>query len=233
MGYAWYKRQELRPSFPSFSLWWIIVLFFGIMAFGPTLHVCGIPILPGIMPYALFQTVFPPLKLSGCPARMMVMVMLSGSVISAMGLTLISQYAGIKRIVTAVVIGFLLLIDFLPSPVPASEIGIPEYVGQLKRLPNIGGLVDTITDPTLALYYQTIHGKPLADGYISRYPTSVLGEMKRKYQTFRKYDYLSLVTQYNIRYLLTSSEIDSSNNEAILTVLYDKNNIRLYRIDAR
>jgi hypothetical protein len=97
------------------------------MALGPTLHIAGKPMLNGMMPYIFLQELFPPLKLSGVPVRMMVMVMLSGSVISAIGLRILFRQFTRKHILIGGILGFLLLFDFFPKPIPSSKIIIPEY----------------------------------------------------------------------------------------------------------
>jgi len=91
IGYVWFNRKKCHLQVPSLPLWYVILFFFGIMALGPALHIVGKCIYAGIMPYDILQILFPPLRLSGCPVRMMVMVMLSASVISAIGLCMLFQ----------------------------------------------------------------------------------------------------------------------------------------------
>ncbi|WP_129633432.1 hypothetical protein [Candidatus Oscillochloris fontis] len=196
--YTWRKRQEIRILYPSLFLWYGICFFFGIMALGPVLHFGGERIFTGIMPYTLLQTFFPLLKLSGCPVRMMVMVMLGASVISAMGFAfLFQQIRSIRRrVLIGGIFGIMLLFDFLPNQIPSTNIIIPEYVEILRDLPENGGLIDTITLPTIALYYQTIHNKPIGDGYISRYPTSVITEYDKKLKSIQEQDYFVLMREH-------------------------------------
>ena len=103
---------------------------------------------------------------------MMVMVMLSAAVISAICLQNIFQRIGDKYIFIALILGLFLFVEFLPKPLPITKVYIPEYVNLLKDMPKNGGMIDAI-DPPFSLYYQTIHEIPIATGYISRYPTSV------------------------------------------------------------
>lgn len=67
-------------------LWYFILIFFTIMSLGPALHIWGWEIPFIRFPYALFEMVFPPLKVSGVPVRMIIMTTLSAAVISAMGI---------------------------------------------------------------------------------------------------------------------------------------------------
>ncbi|MBN1877235.1 MAG: hypothetical protein JXA33_23635 [Anaerolineae bacterium] len=229
--YGWYKRREIRLRYASFFLWYGVLLFFGIMALGPALQVGGASLFEGIMPYNVLQTLFPPLKLSGCPVRMMVMVMLSASVISAMGLPLLFQQLHSKKILIGGLLGIMLFFDFLPKPLPATRIIAPEYIHLLKNLPDDGGIMDTITPPSIALYYQTIYEKPMADGYISRYPTSVFTEYGKKLQAIQTRDYFTLMEEYDIHYLLASSKIaNHSCNAVLLEPLYEDSNVNLFQI---
>ena len=233
MGYAWWTRRDTHLRCPSFSLWFWLLLFFGVLALGPVLSVAGNPIVTRIMPYNLLQKVFPPIKLSGCPVRMMVMVMLSASVICAIGIQAFFQQKSVQRATIGAVFLAVLFVEFLPRPIPASRDPAPEYVELLKNLPNDGGLVDTTSSKFLALYYQTIHGKPLAGGYISRIPTSVNKDWQILSKAVQEQDYRALGEQFHMRYLLTSSQtpIAASPSKVLLKLLYDSPDVRLYRIE--
>lgn len=231
--YTWCKRREIRLRYPSFFLWYGILFFFGIMALGPALHVSGVRVFTGIMPYSLLQALLPPLKLSGTPIRMMVMVMLGASMISAMGLPLLFQRIRSERIriFVGIILGLMLFVEFLPKPLPTTRISAPEYIYLLKSLPANGGLIDMITPPTIKLYYQTIHDKPIADGYISRYPTSVMTEDNEKVQSIQAQDYRALMEKYNIHYILASSKImRNSGDTDLLKPLYEHNTVALFQI---
>ena len=49
----------------------------------------------------------------------------------------------------------------------------------LKKLPGNKGVIDIIPEAGTALFYQTIHEKPMTFGYIARIPTSVYAEYDR------------------------------------------------------
>lgn len=228
--YAWYKRQESRSRCSSFFLWYSVMLFFGIMALGPALRVGGRRILPGIMPYEILQTVFPLLNLSGTPVRMMVMVMLSAAIISAIGLNALFQRVSTKHIFIGGILGFLLFFDFLPKPIPSSKIDIPEYINLLKELPKNGGMIDSVNPAPIALYYQTVHEIPMAGGYISRNPTSVWTGRREKYSALKSQNYLKLLKDYNIHYIVTSSIMSNTTCQSPLTLVCDTQGVKLYAI---
>jgi len=228
--YVWIHRHKCRLNVSSLYLWYGILFFFGIMALGPALHIGGKRIFAGIMPYDILQTLIPPLKLSGCPVRLMVMVMLSASVISAIGLCMLFRRLNPTRsLFIGAILGAVLLFDSLPKPIPSSKIPIPGYIDLLKNLPENGGIIDTINPGPIKLYYQTIHERPMGDGYISRYPTSVYKEYVKKIQAIQTCEYTRLLEEYNICYLLTSSEIKDVSSDALKS-LYGDNKIILFQI---
>jgi hypothetical protein len=124
--------------------------------------------------YRGLEWVFPPLKMGGVPMRMMVMVYLAGSVIAACA---IADLIGLMRWKSLLVIAPLLVLwnfETWPKPQPTTEAKYPFWVTELAKQPP-GAVIDTTYQKylSLPLYYATGHGKPIAEGYISRYPRSV------------------------------------------------------------
>jgi len=227
--FMWVKRR----TFPAqgLKLWYFTLILFTIMGLGPVLHIGGreIPYLG--LPYALFEMVFTPLKVSGVPVRMMVMTMLSAGVISAMGFKVLFRESRGKRLLAGLLL-IMLFIEYLPRPMPASKIAIPPYVNFLKDLPNNKGIVDTTASPGLALYYQTIHEKPIAFGYLSRIPRSVNTKDEKLQQLIRDKQYILLCRDYNIRYLVTSADKDIVTEYPWIRMLYNDTEVKLYDLGA-
>jgi hypothetical protein len=98
----------------------------------------------------------------------------------------------------------------------------------LKDLPDTKGIVDTTTKPTLALYYQTIHEKPMAFGYISRIPGSVNRKDQELRQVIRDKQYILLYRDYNIRYLVTDADTDIVTKHPSIRMLYHDTKVKLY-----
>ena len=95
LSYVWLKRGQCRSETVRFWYWALIL--FAVMSLGPVLHIWGRE-MPFIrLPYGLLEAVFPPLKLSGAPVRMMVMVMLCSAVICAMGFKMLFRESPGKR----------------------------------------------------------------------------------------------------------------------------------------
>ena len=228
--FTWVKRRKFPAQ--GLKLWYFILIFFTVMGLGPVLHIWGweVPFIG--LPYELFEMVFPPLKVSGVPVRMMAMVMLSAAVISAMGFKVLFQKSRRKRLLAGILL-IILFIEYLPRPIPASKIAIPPYVNFLKDLPDTKGIVDTtVRRPVLALYYQTIHEKPMAFGYISRIPRSVNTKNRKLRQLICDKQYILLYRDYNIRYLVTDADTDIVIKYPSIRMLYHDSKVKLYDLGA-
>ncbi|MGD0879000.1 MAG: hypothetical protein ABSA01_12765 [Anaerolineales bacterium] len=233
LGYIWIKRktQDLATK-QLIYLWFIIIGFFFVMALGPAINIGRTVIWNKAMPYTLLIKIIPPLKLSGVPVRMVVMVILGASVLSALGLRELFRQFSRNKIFTILLLG-VLLFETLPAPLPATKVDVPGYVTALAALPNDGGVVDLVTkNPSYALYYQTIHSKPLVFGYISRVPTSVTNQDYLITQAIKKQKYGILWDTYHIRYIVTQDALQFQVSQPYISVnlIYDQNNIRIYRL---
>jgi hypothetical protein len=232
-GYAWLKRKTLEPAIKQQIYLWILVMgFFFLLALGPDLHVAGKIIWTRAMPYSQLLHVFPFMNLSGVPVRMVVMVIFGASFLSAIGFRELIRNFPRKRILTLVLLA-LLLFETLPRSLPAIKITVPGYVTALAGLPNDGGVLDLVTkDLALPLYYQTIHGKPITGGYVSRSPTSVVNEDEQLAETIVSKDYGKLWATYHIRYIVTQGTIRAQTGQPYITIkaVYDQNGVRIYRI---
>ena len=227
--FTWVKRRKFPAQ--GLRLWYFILIFFTVMSLGPVLHIWGweVPFIG--LPYELFEMVFPPVKASGAPVRMMVMTMLSAGVISAMGFKVLFRESRGKRLLVGLLL-MTIIIEYLPKPIPASKIAIPPYVNFLKDLPDTKGIVDTTAEPRLALYYQTIHEKPMAFGHVSRIPASVNVKDQKLRQLIRDKQYVSLYRDYNIRYLVTDADTDILAEYPSIRMLYHDSKVKLYDLGA-
>jgi hypothetical protein len=170
---CWVKNALARPT--GVGLWMLIGGFFAVFSLGPALHIWGVEVVPGRLPYAWLERIFPPLRMSGVPVRMIVMTQLSAALLCAWGLDHILRAKRPGRLVAAIGLG-LLLFEYLPAPIPTTRPETPAYVEFVRGLPTRGGIVDLyagVNSPQ-ALLWQTRHGKPIAFGYVSRVPQSKL-----------------------------------------------------------
>jgi hypothetical protein len=202
--YAWVKRREIKTA--SFRFWYFLLLFFLICSLGTKLHVWGkyLPFPP--MPYLLLENIFPLIKISGAPGRMMVVVMLCAAVIGALGFKLLLQKPGKSRVI-AVSLMIILFLEFLPFGIKPYPGDIPDYINTLKNLPRGGGVIDVVDDTYHTLYYQTIHEKPVAFGKIARVPRRVFEQDTQIYGYLQKGDMGTIVRDYNFRYIVTKDSV--------------------------
>lgn len=167
---AWHRRRLPRPGF---GLWVLIAVVFALLALGPTVRIWGTPVATRLMPYELLATLVPPLKLSGAAARFFVMTHLAAGVLLALAFPLLRErvLSGRVRAVLAVA---LLAFEHWPAPLPLTRIPVPPYVRAVAAAPGTGGVIDLVNRRTHILYFQTIHEKPIALGYIARFPLSTI-----------------------------------------------------------
>jgi hypothetical protein len=123
----------------------------------------------------------------------------------------------------------VLVVDALPQPIPRTRPEIPAYVTALSHLPRSGAVLDPLGDQYLALYYQTIHQLPLADGYVSRLPLSVTQTLLSKYDDATAGRYQQLLHRYNVRYIVMRSNTPQPTPEG-LTLWYSGQGVALYFI---
>jgi len=225
---VWTQRRKLRDQ--AVGLWFSLVFVFGILALGPVLQIWGKEIPFIRLPYALLELLLPPIRLSGSPVRMMVMVSLGVGVISAYGLPLLAKRLGAKAPLVILPLLSLLAIEYLPWPMFATRVEVPRHVRVLRDLPSKGGVLD-LWEPTKfccceALYHQTIHGKPIAFGYISRVPQSVVEKDRQISRLISDGDYQTLHNDYGFEYLVSQSSLDHSS----LRLIYSDERAYLYQL---
>jgi hypothetical protein len=165
--YTWVNRKKINTD--NLGFWYLLLLFFFVNSLGPKLHIAGeyVAFLP--MPYSLLELLFPPLKLSGVPVRMMVIVMLCASLVASVGLLHLFRRSGKARLYAGV-LRAMLFFEFLPFQMRPLRVEEPVSIQILKALPERGSVLDGAHDPYYQLYYQTIHNKPLSGGHVARVP---------------------------------------------------------------
>ncbi len=228
VGFLWTKRKDGSSA----GLWYFIAAFFFLMALGPVLRVNGEIVYEGVMPYTLLEKVLPFLKLSGVPARMTVMVTLSAAVLSAMAVTHLPKTSS-GKIFTSIIIA-LLFVEYLPAPLPATPTEVPAYVTALADLPNDGGVLDEAA-PTkyFQLYYQTVHRKPMAFGYVARTPSSVVEKEKGLNRAINRENYTALWDVYRVRYIVTKDVIAYDDPYISVELVYQDNEVNIYRLECK
>lgn len=181
---AW--RVRARHPIAHLGFWCVLAAFFAVMSLGPNLHIAGyeLQVGPGVrlfghddvnllvMPYAVVWLLFPPWRLAGVPLRMMVMVQLVAAIMAAGGLRALLASSWRWRHCAAAAALVVVTVEYLPATARLTDPAMPAYVSFLRNQPD-GAVIDLASHSPWSLYYQTVHEKPIAFGYISRTPASV------------------------------------------------------------
>jgi hypothetical protein len=219
--YVWIRRKKLHEAV---GLWFLVFLVFALLALGPALHIAGHETRFPLMPYTVVAKVIPGVSLGGMPVRMVSIAILAASVLSAIGFA--SLLRGERR--SAVFVAILLVVlvfEYLPGPVPARENPLPDFVRELKKLPP-GAVYDVRDSKFHALYYQTVHQRPMAFGYIARVSSSVDARSRELRRVFETGDYEKLYRDYGFRYLILPGNM--SVVAALGSPLYHDNDAQIY-----
>lgn len=175
MGYcvlflSLYAFIKLRKKNPIVNLLLLSGVIFFILSLGMHLHVGGKEFRNIPLPYNfLYKTVFF-FKFTGVPARFDVMLVVSLSLLAALGLKelfVIRNWLK-RRIVVGAGI-FFIFIEYLAVPFGINFTGIPQFCRDMAKDPSDYTVI-AVSNRSKALYYQTIHNKKMFGGYISRQP---------------------------------------------------------------
>jgi hypothetical protein len=178
---VWRRRPIVRL--------WLVALGFGVLlALGPNLIVNGQP-LPAPLPYRLLQ-LLPVFNVSRTPNLFFNGALLAMAVLLALGLRQLMARAGRGRPATAVllVVSGLVLFEGLAVPLQAMDRpAVSACYRVLAADPRPGAVLDLpVTGVNEPLYFQTVHGRPIAGGRLARslpnpflYETPVLAQLVR------------------------------------------------------
>jgi hypothetical protein len=201
--------RRARMPVKDLGYWYAMAGLFFLMSLGPWLHVAGtvtkVPLV-----YRGLEWAFPPLKMGGVPMRMMVMVYVAGAVIAACAIGDLIRLMRWKSLLVLIPLLGLWTFETWPKAQPTTKAGYAFWVTELAKQPP-GAVIDTTykTELSLPLYYATGHGKPIAEGYISRYPRSVerhRGELRALVDA-QRWDVLAGPV-WNFKYLVVREHVD-------------------------
>ncbi|MHC5065038.1 MAG: hypothetical protein ACYTG5_13815 [Planctomycetota bacterium] len=191
------RAMGLRDEFA----WVILGLLFGLLSLGPLLHMGGeaYPDLP--MPYSALVWLVPPLEVSGMPARMMVMLMLSVCLLAPAALPLMARHIPKMLRLPALALYLLIfLVETWPYELPRNNLPEAEYNAMLRDLPE-GGVAGLDGEP-ISLLQQTRHEKPMSRGYVSRLPESLSKRARELDRLREEKRFRELLERSGCRYLL-------------------------------
>ncbi|MDP9175527.1 MAG: hypothetical protein M3O30_16925 [Planctomycetota bacterium] len=174
--YAWFARRRLGAS--AIALWISVFAVFGVLALGPSLHIGGHEFSHVWLPYRLLVFLVPPMRLSGAPVRMEIMMQLAAAVLTAFAFKgLLEQRQARSRWIAGAAL-LLIVMEFQPTPVPATPADPPPFVSALAQTTGPGAVIDIASSRGQSMYYATIYQRPVAFGYFARTPTSVFEKDK-------------------------------------------------------
>ena len=168
-------------ALPAVRLWMVLGAVFGVWALGPHLMAFGADT-GAILPQTLMRYL-PVVSNARMPSRAMVVVNLAVAVLAAVTVARVRLEVRRPWLAT-VVVAVAVLAEQIPAPFPLLALDRPPIYDTLRDRPEPGavcelpvGIVDGLgTTGTLdprALFYQTIHRRPIVGGMISRLPASV------------------------------------------------------------
>ncbi len=218
----------------TLKLWYFILILFSVMSLGPVLHIWGKEISFIKLPYGLFENIFPFIKLSGVPVRMMIITTLAASIICAIGIRFLFRVSGVYQFVTLLLIT-ILFIEYLPRQIHPAKIPVPEYIEILKGQPDNKGIIDIIDNPPFAMFYQTIHEKPISfpkrSNYIARTPGSTFIKDYMLKLLIKSNQYTRLFKDFNVKYIIVSPHIATTLKLQKFKKLFDNGEVALYDIE--
>lgn len=217
--YGWRKRRDLDQ--PDVSLWFLLGAFFGVMALGPRLYIAGWRVpgigdgsVPGlIMPYDMLEALIPPLKVGARPNRLVMIAILSAAVVATLAVKRLWRHFGGRSVLLGLILP-LLVFEYLPSPLPSTTLATPAFVTYLAREAPPGALYDMSSPMQWAMYYQTIHQRPIPRALVSREPVHVVEAMEEIHAAAAAHRWQDLRIHGRYRFVLVPAGEAATNSTA-------------------
>ena len=154
--------------------WAVAAVAFALLALGPTLQVLGRSYGAVPLPYRLLQQV-PVANIFRVPARFGLLVTLCLAILAGLGLVgLARRFPALKtrraQLFAVPLLTLVLLAEHFPAPYPLVPVVEPPFYRQLAASGEPGVVLElpfALTRST-SLFNQTIHGRPIVGGYLSR-----------------------------------------------------------------
>jgi len=173
-----------RPS----RIWIAVTAAFGLLALGPFVHVAGFNThIPG--PWA-FARYIPIIGLARTPARVSIVVMLGVSMLFAAALSHLGDRWPRRRRLLLSAMALALLFELSPAPRPLYSASVPAFYTRVALDPRDVTLMELpvgVRDGTSSVgdftarsqFFQTVHGKPLVGGYLSRVSRKRIAQLRQ------------------------------------------------------
>jgi hypothetical protein len=170
------------------KMWAGLALVFGAFSLGPFVHVAGINThIPG--PWALLRYV-PVIGMARTPSRFSIVAMLMVAVLFGAALTWLGRRREQRRRLMLATVGAVLVFELLPAPIQLYSAAVPGLYRRIAATPGDVRVLELpfgIRDGTSSVgnftarsqFFQTVHGKPLIGGYLSRVSRRRVQDTKR------------------------------------------------------
>lgn len=163
----WFGRR--RAAF-----WAVAAAAFALLALGPVLQVAGNSFAAIPLPYRLLGQV-PLANVFRVPARFGLLVTLCLAVLAGLAVVGLPRRfpaiaSGRARLIAPSLLTLLLLAEHFPAPYPLVAVNEPSFYRQLATSSEQGAILELpfALTRSSSLYNQTIHGRPIIGGYLSR-----------------------------------------------------------------
>ena len=178
----------LRLGWRPQRFWVVLTVAFALLALGPFVHVAGVNTdIPG--PWALARYL-PLVRLARAPARLTIVAMLGLSMLFAGALCYLSDRWPHRRRALLAAVAAVMLVELLPAPRPLYSAAIPRFYQRVAAQEDDMRMLELpvgIRDGTssvgsfsaLSQFFQTVHGKPLIGGYLSRVSRTRIAEARQ------------------------------------------------------
>lgn len=179
----------LRTGWKPSRLWIALTVIFGLLALGPFIHFAGINThIPG--PWA-FARYLPLVRLARTPARLAIVAMLGMSLLFAAALRHLGDRWPHRRRLVLATVAALMLFELLPAPRPLYSASVPGFYSRVAAAPGDVRLLELpvgVRDGTSSIgnftarsqFFQTVHGKPLMGGYLSRVSRRRIADVRQE-----------------------------------------------------
>lgn len=183
----WFCRKQ-----QGWWRWWLgVILVFGVLSLGPYLRLnqtddANVAIAHGLpLPYLLIQNI-PPISFSRSPGRMQIIIEMALALLAAFGvsglMSALDKWSSQNwmvgrrpiRVGMPVVALVLLCLEMQTLPWPIEIMSKPPIFEQIAKEPSNFAVLDLPltnhgVEDAHRMYYQTIHQRPIAGGYIARH----------------------------------------------------------------
>lgn len=186
---AAFLRPRARAAAGAVRFWLGSTLLFLVLSFGTTLTLAGQEIAWAPLPFRWLQYI-PVLGRVRVPHRFLVPAVLSLAILAAIGAGRLLERAGVARrpVLTGMLIG-LVALDLLWLPYPVQRVPSPAWVAALDDLPEGLAVLDLPGGHRARgaddMFLQTLHGRPIAGGYVS-IPLRHVSRTLREYPVLRR-----------------------------------------------